>query len=203
MIAPQKKFRFSYYKYGAIIPPQPMGVPFGFVLAVTPLLLPVISHLPFPREGLSPVFIQYLPNFWVLQRAGYVSSGDLALIEIFTGLYLLARLVYFFFFRWRVLSFFSVADPPPLDMYRIWPKQISGLLKVSAVFLALPLIVGPLVYLEGALSSKYAFILLEIFGSGWVALTEGLVSIGLYLTFKSKFWQHMPPAGDAVESGGK
>src|SRR4051794_27778820 len=100
MVASQKKYKFSYNEKGAIIPPQPMGTPFGFVLAVSPLLLPAFPYLQFARENFSPLVIQYLPNFWTLQQAGLVSSGALALMEIFTGLYLSARLAYFLFFRW-------------------------------------------------------------------------------------------------------
>src|SRR3954468_14335105 len=86
MIAPQEHYKFSYNEKGVIIPPQPMGTPFGFVLAMSPLLLPMIPHLRFPRETFFPFFIEYLPNFWVLRRAGFVADGDLAFIEISMGL---------------------------------------------------------------------------------------------------------------------
>jgi hypothetical protein len=165
-----------------------MATPFGFALAVSLFLLPVVPHLHFLREGLSPFFIQYVPSFWVLRKAGLVSTGDLAWFEIFTILYLLVRAAYYPFFRKRHVSFFSKESPPPLEMSRLWPGLISGALKGGAICMTASLVLGPLVYFENILDPKYAFCLLEVFAAGWVILTEGLMDLGLYSTFKSKFW---------------
>ena len=187
----QANYKFNYNANGAIIPPQPMATPFGFALAGSLFLFPVIPHLHLPYEGLSPFFIQYLPSFWVLRKAGLVSTSDLALFEIATLLYLLARAAYFPFFRRRHVSFFSKESPPPLEMSQLWPSLISGALKAGALFMAGSFILGPLVYFENILGPKYAFCLLELFGAGVILLTEGLMDLALYSTFKSNFWRQM------------
>jgi hypothetical protein len=194
-------YKFNYNAQGAIIPPQTMGTPFGFALAVSLYLLPVIPHLHFPREGLSPFFIQYLPSFWALRKAGLVSTSDLALFEIATLLYLLARAAYFPFFRRRHVSFFSKESPPPLEMSRLWPRQISGSFKVGALCMAASFVLGPLVYFENILGPKYAFCLLQVFAGAGMFLTEALMGLGLYSTFKSKFWHQTSRATDANGRG--
>lgn len=53
------------------------------------------------------------------------------------------------------------------------------------------IVLGPLVYFENILSAKYAFCLLEVFGGAGMFLTEGLMDLALYSTFKSKFSSQM------------
>ncbi|WP_156180598.1 hypothetical protein [Bradyrhizobium sp. LTSPM299] len=157
-------------------------------MVLASLLLPLVPHLPLLREGLSPVVIQYLPNFWTLRRAGYVSNGDLALIEIATGLWLLAKLANFVAFRRRLVACFSDVNPPPLDLKDRWPVQFSKIIAFGLVLTVLPFALAPLRYALGALSPRYALYIVALFGGGCMALSEGLASLALYRTFKVRFW---------------
>jgi len=62
-------------------------------------------------------------------------------------------------------------------------------------------VLGPLVYFENILGPKYAFCLLQVFAAGWVILTEGLMDLGLYSTFKSRFWREILHEAAADEIG--
>jgi hypothetical protein len=188
MSAPRAPYRFSYNKDGEIRPPATADSPLGTLLALASLLLPLVRYLPFPHEGLFPVVIHYLPSFWTLQRAGYVSNGDLALIEIATGLWLLAKLANFIVFRRRLLSCFSDVDPPPLELKDRWPVQFSNAIIFGIVVMVLPFAMAPLMYALGALSPRYSFYIVTLFGGGCMALSEGFASLALYRTFKARFW---------------
>jgi hypothetical protein len=193
----QPNYKFDHNAKGAMIPPQPMATPFGFALAGSLFLLPAVPHLHLPYEDLSPFFIQYLPGFWALRKAGLVSANDLALFEMFFFFYLLARAAYYWFFRRRHASYFTTENPPPVEMGRLWPSLISGMFKASALCMAVFLLFGPLVYFENALDAKYGFCLLQAFAGGWVFFTEGLMDLGLYSTFRSRFWPQALPVTDA------
>lgn len=189
MVNEFKSYQFSYNKAGEIIPPQPASTAFGTLLLLFGFATPLIPYL-HAQVGLSPMFIGYFPSFWALKRAGYVSNGELALIEVSTLVWLTLRVVHCALFRNRLLSFFSEANPPPIDLQARWPIQFSGFLKIGGLLFAAPLALGPSLLAEGAFNPRYAFYLDASFGGGCIFVTEGLASLGLYLTFRSRFWHH-------------
>jgi hypothetical protein len=186
-----ENFKFSYNDSGEIIPPSTLDTPFGILLMIAALLVPLLTHLPVSRDGLTPYVIQYLPNFWVLRRAGYLSDGDLAIIEAATGIWLLVRVANFLLFRRHLLSFFSEANPPPSSLRERWQIQYSKFLKLGALVVVAPFALAPLVYFIGMLSSRYGLAFIAIFGCTCLFFTEALSSLGLYLTFKSRFWRDL------------
>ena len=196
MITSKSRYKPNYNAKGAVIPPQTMGTPFGFALAVSVFLLPFAPRLQFFYEGASPLFFQFLPSFWALRKADLISNSDLAKVEMFTAIYVIARLAYFPFFRSRYVSFFSEACPPPVEMDRAWPSQISGAFKAGAILVVGSLTLGLVTYFENALNPKYAFCILEAFGGGCMAVTEGFMDLGLYSAFRSRFWHKMPHTPD-------
>jgi hypothetical protein len=185
-----RQYRFQRNSKGAIIPPQPLEG-FGLVWAC-PLLLPLAVHFPVPYQTLSPHMIQFLPSLWALRRAHLVSDPSLALVELLVVAYLLARAIYFPFFRYRHLSRFTPLNPPPIEMAEGWPGLVAGELRIGGLSMAISTIAGPVMYFANALDPKYEFLILSTFGAGLLFLTEGLMNWGLFATFRSKFFCHHP-----------
>lgn len=196
MIDPNANYKFSYTRDGKILPPDTSPAPFGSVLILAAFLFPFLPYLHL-HTTCSPFVAQYLPNFWALRRAGFLSDGNLALIEMATGLWLLSRLVQFVIVRRQILSLFSKMNPPPQSLRDRWPGQFSRYLALGGVFMLGPFVLGPVTYFLGILNAKYAFIILALFGGGCLFITEGLMSLGLYSAFKSRFWSYEedPPSG--------
>ena len=177
MSSEPRAYQFSYNESGAI-PTSALSNPTWLLLSLCALAFPVIPYLHY-RVGISPLYSQYLPNFWVLQRARYISDSDLVSMEISTVIWFLIKSAHFASiytfardsFRFTLKQI--LPQPILIRLDRSPATQFSRFLVFGGGLMLASFTLSPILFFMGALEPKYAFLILATYGGGWLFLPKG------------------------------
>jgi hypothetical protein len=180
----ENKSAFNY-RMPKLAPPQSTDTFVGSVTAYIALVLPLLKFIPVYSVFVAPIVLQHTPTFASFEKAHLVSSSQVASFEMLIFVYLIVRAAYFPFLRARAFAKYS-EGLLPVEFHKMWPRQVSVMLRVGIALIAVSLTWGWLAEPLRLAPSRFVFGTLSVLGIGLVFLTEGILDLGLYISFRSR-----------------